>query len=153
MFMQLSNFLLIIACGIILLFLLKSPKLSDKLWLTSVGGVLLIVLISITQIVFYTNLHQQLMDKEAALQTLTAEYAKMKLETKSAHSEFADAGKDVDLSRRELNELRDKVTTEFDRTIREIHAVYANISDAELNRRFNNAVRKARKNLQDKVFQ
>jgi ABC-type nickel/cobalt efflux system permease component RcnA len=146
-FTHVSNAVLILLCGVILLFLLKKVNVRDKLWIASVAGTLLIVFISINQIVTYNNLMEQLRDKEAAVAVLTAEYAKLKSESASARSTVADARKDVSLSRQELDELRKKVNAEFERTIREIRSVYANISDEQLSRRFNNAVRKARQNL------
>lgn len=149
---HLSNLVLVLFCGIVLLFLLKSAKLTDKLWLASVASIVVVVLISIGQIVSYNNLAEQLRDKESSLDTLKIEYAKLKSTTESARAEFSDARQNVALSRRELDDLRNKVTAEFERTIREIRGVYANISDEELNRRFNNAVRKARQNFQDNVF-
>lgn len=147
------NILVIILSGIIFLFLLKAITFKDKLWLASIVSVLLIAFIAIGQIVSYSNLMEKIQAKEEALENTKKEYAKLKSETESARSMFADAKGDVTLSRQELNDLRNKVTAEFDRTIREIRGVYANISDEELNRRFNNAVRKARQNLQNNVFQ
>lgn len=153
MLTQVSNVVLIMLCGIVLLFLLKTMKPTDKLWLASVASILCIVLLAMSQIASYNNLSQQLQDKEAALQVLTAEYARVKAATESARASYSDARKDVSISRQEFDDLRNKVTAEFERTIREIRSVYAEISDEELNRRFNNAVRKARQHLRENVFQ
>jgi len=148
-----SNALIVILSCIVFLFLLKSTNLKDKLWLASVASLLIVALISIGQIVAYNNLVDQLKEKETALENLQTEYTKLKSETDAARSTFTDARGDVWVSRQELDDLRAKVKTEFERTIRDIHVVYADISDEELNRRFNNAVRKARQNLQNNVFQ
>jgi septal ring factor EnvC (AmiA/AmiB activator) len=152
-FTHVSNALLVLLCGVVLVFLLKKVNVRDKLWLASVASVVLIVFISIDQMVVYYNLLQQLSDKEAAIALLTKEYARMKSETAEAGSTFNETKKEVSLSRRELEELRKKVNSEFEQTIRDIRGVYADISDEELNRRFNNAVRRARKNLNTIVFQ
>ena len=152
-FTNISNVVLIILCGVVLLFLLKSITFKDKLWMASVASVLLIVLISIGQIVSMNDLAQHLRDREAALDTMKMAYATLKAETESAQSTFSNAKRDVSLSRQELDQIRSKVTAEFERTVREIRGVYANISDEELNRRFNNAVRKARLHLENNVFQ
>ncbi len=150
---QMSNAVLIFLCGIVLLFLLKSIKLNDKLWLASVVSILIIVLITLSHTASYYSLAEKLREQEEALNTLKVEYAVMKSQTDSARATFGDAKRDVALSRTELNELQSKVNAEFDRTVREIRSVYADISDEELNRRFNNAVRKARQNFQKNVFQ
>jgi membrane-associated HD superfamily phosphohydrolase len=148
-----SNVLVIILSGVVVLFLLKSINLRDKLWLASVVSIAIIALLSVGQIVSHNNLIEQLREKELALDTLKSDYAALKTETEPARLKFADAKESVSMSRRELDDLRTKVTAEFERTIREIRSVYANISDEELNRRFNNAVRKARQNFQNNVFQ
>ncbi len=152
-FVHWPNALIIILSSIVLLFLMKSISLKDKLWLASVVSILIVAVLSIGQIVSYNNLIEQIRNKEAALENVKDEYARLKTGTESARSIFADARKDVSVSRQELDDLRTKVTAEFERTIREIRSVYANISDEELNRRFNNAVRKARQNFQNNVFQ
>ena len=152
LFPHLSNILLILLCGVILLSLLKFPRLTDRLWLAGIASVALIVLISIGQIVSYNRLAERLAQKEATLDTLKSQYASLKSLTQKAKSEFAAVGNDVRLSRQEYGILKERVTAEFDRTIRDIHTVYAAISDEELDRRFTIAVRKARKNLQDNVF-
>ena len=148
-----SNVLVIILSGVVVLFLLKSINLKDKLWVASVVSIAFVALLSVEQIVSYSNLIERLREKESALETLKSEYATLKTKTESARLTFADAREGVSMSRRELDDLRTRVTVEFERTIREIKGVYANISDEELNRRFNNAVRKARQNLQNNVFQ
>ena len=148
-----SNVLVIILSGVVVLFLLKSINLKDKLWVASVVSIAFVALLSVEQIVSYSNLIEQLREKESALETLKSEYATLKTKTESARSSLADAKEGVSMSREQLNELRTKVTAEFERTIREIKSVYASISDEELNRRFNNAVRKARQNFQNNVFQ
>jgi hypothetical protein len=153
LFTHWSNILVIILCCVIALFLLKFINLKDKLWLASVAGTAVVALLSIMQIVSYNRLVEQLQEKESALESLKGEYAKLKVETESARTVFADAKEGVSLSRRELDEIRSKVNAEFERTIHEIKTVYANISDEEINRRFNNAVRKARLNLKNNVFQ
>lgn len=150
---QLSNAVLLFLCGVILLFLLKSVNLKDKLWLASVVSVLLVVLISLTQIASYYSLVERLREREEALESLKTAYAALKSETDAARETYAGAKKDVTLSRYELNELKSKVNTEFDRTVRDIRSVYAGISDEELNRRFSDAVRKAKQNFQKNVFQ
>ena len=150
---QLSNAILIFLCGVVLLFLLKSINLKDKLWLASIISILLVVLISLSQVVSYYGLVDRLREREAALDTLKTEYAALKSETEAARSTFGNAKKEVALSRKELEDLRTKVNAEFDRTIREIRSVYADISDEELDRRVNNAVRKAREHLRANVFQ
>ena len=153
LFAHLSNAILIVLCAIVLLFLLKTMKVSDKLWVASVGSTILIVVIAVVQIVSYNNLAKQVQHKEAVLDTLRCEYGKLKSETEIARARHSEARAEVSMSRMEFEELQKKVTAEFDRTIQEIRNVYANISDEELNRRVNNAVRKARLNLQNSVFQ
>ncbi len=151
-FSHLSNAFLIVLCGVVLLFLLKSVNLKDRLWLASVVSILLIVLISLGQIASYSTLAQRLQQQEASLDTLKMQYDVLKSETASARTTFGGAKQDVAASRKELGDLRNRVNAEFDRTIREIRNVYANISDEDLNRRFNDAVRKAKQNLQNNVF-
>jgi hypothetical protein len=153
LFTHWSNILVIILCCVIALFLLKFINLKDRLWLASVAGISIVALLSVMQIVSYSNLIEQLREKESALESLNGEYAKLKAETESARAVFAGAKEGVSLSRRELDEIRSRVNAEFERTIHEIKTVYANISDEELHRRFNNAVRRARQNLQNNVFQ
>jgi predicted nuclease with TOPRIM domain len=148
-----SNLLVIVLSCIVILYLLKSVNLRDRLWLASVVSIAIIALLSLQQIVSYNNLIEQMREKESALESLKTDYATLKAETESARSTFAEAREGVSISRQELNELRTRVNAEFERTIREIKSVYANISDEELNRRFNNAVRKARLNFQNNVFQ
>ena len=148
-----SNVLAIILCCIVVLFLLKSINIKDKLWLASVVSIAIVALLSVEQIVSYSNLLEQLREKESALDSLKCEYATLKAQTESARSTFAEAKQVVSVSRKELDDLRTKVNAEFERTILEIRSVYADISDEELNRRFNNAVRKARQNFQNNVFQ
>ncbi len=151
-FSHLSNAFLIVLCGVVLLFLLKSVNLKDRLWLASVVSILLIVLISLGQIASYSTLAQRLQQQEASLDTLKMQYDVLKSETASARTTFGEAKQDVAASRKELGDLRNRVNAEFDRTIREIRNVYADISDEDLNRRFNDAVRKAKQNLQNNVF-
>jgi hypothetical protein len=146
------NLLVIVLSCIVILFLLKSTNLKDRLWLASVISIAIIALLSLQQIVSNSNLISQLQEKESALESLKTDYATLKAETESARSTFAEAKEGVSTSRQELNELRTRVNAEFERTIRDIKSVYANISDEDLNRRFNNAVRKARQNLQNNVF-
>ena len=153
LFTQWSNILVIVLSCVIALFLLKSIDLKDKLWLASVAGIAIVALLSLVQIFSYGRLIEQLQERESALESLKGEYAKLKVETESARAVFAGAKEGVSLSRRELDEIRSRVNAEFERTIHEIKTVYANISDEELNRRFNNAVRKARLNLKNNVFQ
>lgn len=153
LFENFSNAVLIVLCGIVLLFLLKSIRVGDKLWVASVASAILIVIISVVQIVSYNNLAKQIEQKEAVLDTLRCEYAKLKSETEAAQPRYIEAKEAVSMSRQEFQDLQNKVTAEFERTIQEIRKVYANISDEELNRRVNNAVRRARFNLQNSVFQ
>jgi hypothetical protein len=148
-----SNLLVVVLSCVVILFLLKSVNLRDKLWLASVVSIAIIALLSVQQIVSYSNLISQLQEKESALDSLKTDYAKLKTETESARATFAEAKERVSKSRQDLMDLRTRVNAEFERTIREIKSVYANISDEDLNRRFNNAVRKARQNLQNNVFQ
>ncbi len=148
----LSNAVLIILCGMILLFLMKSMKLNDRLWIISVASVVLIVVISIVQMVSYGNLSEQVREKEAALDTLRTEYAILKSETSTARIAYADAKNSVTMSHREYEDLEKEVNREFERTIDEIRTVYSNISDEDLDRRANDAIRKARLNLKKNVF-
>ncbi len=151
-FVNLSNALLIFLCGIVLLFLLKSIRISDKLWVASFVSVLLIVLISITQTVSYNSLYEQMREKEAMLDTLRIDYAKMKSETVAARVVYADAKTDVTMSRREFENLQKQVNAEFERTVSEIRSVYSQITDEDLDRRANNAIRRARLNLRTNIF-
>ena len=148
-----SDIIIIFLCAIVFVFLLKSIKLNDRLWLGSVVSVIIVALLSVDHIVSYGSLMEQLREKEAALESMKEDYQKLKTETKSARATFASAKEGVVMSRQEMDDLRARVNAEFERTIGEIRRVYANISDEELNRRFNNAVRKARQNLQNNVFQ
>jgi len=148
-----SNILVIILSCIVVLFLLKSINLKDRLWLASVASIAVVALLSVAQIISSNNLAEQLRVKELALESLKEDYAKLQIDTESARTMFTEAKEGVSISRRELDEIRSRVNAEFERTIHEIKTVYANISNEELNRRFNNAVRKARLNLQNNVFQ
>ena len=151
-FAQFSNAVLIVLCGIVLLFLLKSIKVTDKLWIASVVSILLVVFISIGQMVSSNELSEKVRQKEAYLDTLRIEYANLKSETSAARVAYNDAKDEVTMSRREFDELQKEVNAEFERTISEIRTVYSGISDEELNRRANNAIRKARFNLKNNVF-
>lgn len=147
-----SNGLLVIFSAIILLFLLKSINLKDRLWLFAFVAALLIAAVTIYQIVGYNNLIEQLRDREAKIAALEKEYQEKKLKIASARSSFDSATKDVAGSRSELDAVRKKANAEFDRTISEIKTIYADISDEELDRRFNDAVTKARRNFKNNVF-
>ncbi|HEY6952929.1 MAG TPA: hypothetical protein VI758_11010 [Bacteroidota bacterium] len=152
-FSQLSDFIVIILCCVVFLFLLKSINLRDKLWLASVAAVGIVALLSIVQIVSYADIAEQLRQKEMTIDTLKNDYARLKSETESARASFTNAKTSIAVSRQELSDLRKKVNTEFERTIKEIRAVYADIADEELDRRFNNAVRKSRQNFQKNIFE
>ncbi len=149
---QLSNACLIFLSGIVLLYLLKSLNLKDKFWFASVVSILFIVLISLGQIASYYGLVAQLREKEQALESLKVQYAVLKSSTEAAGSAYGKTKRDVAESRRQLEAVRAKVDAEFNRTIREIRKVYSTISDEEMNRRFNDAVRTAKQNLRNNVF-
>ncbi len=151
-FAYLSNAILIFLCGIILLFLLKSIKVNDRLWIAGLISVLLIVFISITQMVSYNNLAEQVREKEAVLDTLRIEYARLKSRTSAAQIAYVDAKNTVTMSRLEFDDLQKRVNSEFERTISEIRSLYSQISDEELDRRANNAIRRARSNLKNNIF-
>ncbi len=148
----LSNAVLIVFCGVILLFLLKSMKIRDKLWIASIVSILLIVLTSIIQIVSYNNLWEEVRQKESLLDTLRTEYAKLKSESAAARVTYADTKNAIRMSRQEFDQLQKNIDDEFERTVAEIRSVYANISDEDLDRRANNAIRKARYNLKNTIF-
>ena len=149
---QLSNACLIFLSGIVLLYLLKSMNLKDKFWFASIVSILFIVLISLGQIASYYGLVAQLREKEQALDTLKLQYAMLKSSTEAAGSAYGETKRDVAESRKQLEAIRAKVDAEFNRIIREIRKVYSNISDEEMNRRFNDAVRTAKQNLRNNVF-
>ncbi len=152
-FTYFPNAILIALSGVILLFLLKSINLASKLWVASAASAFVIALVSLLQIFSLNGLAEDLREREAVVDSLSRKYARLKSETIQARSAFSDSGSEVKLSRKELDELQMKVNAEFDRTVAEIRSVYADISDEELNRRVNSAVRKARRNLQTRVFQ
>ena len=152
-FSQFSNALLIFLCGVVLLYLLKSIHLKDRLWLASVASILVIVLVSLGQIASYYSMNERLRAREAALDTLKLQYTSLKSSTETARLTYGGAKQDVVSSRKELDEIRSRVDAEFDRTIREIRRVYSDISDEELNRRVDAAVRTAKQNLRKNVFQ
>jgi hypothetical protein len=147
-----SNGLILLSCAVVLLFLLKSINIKDKLWLASICGVLTVALISIYQIIAHNNLMEQLREKEAKIAALQTEYDRMIAETEHARTTFEEARGAVKTSRAELDALQKKVNAEFDKTVNEIKRIYANISDEELDRRLNETIRKSRKSLQTNVF-
>jgi hypothetical protein len=151
-FVHFSNAVLITLSGLVLVFLLKSIRVTDKLWIASVVSVLLIVLISIAQIVSYNELSERVRQQEAVLDTLRTEYARLKDETGVARAAYIDAKNTITMSRQEFGELEKAVGAEFERTMNEIRGVYSQISDEDLNRRANNVIRRARLNLKNNVF-
>ena len=152
-FVDWSGSLTILLCAVVLLFLIKSINIKDRLWLASVCSVSIVALIALYQIIAQNNLLEQLREKEAKIASLQSEYDRMKIETQRAQSTFDGAGAAVRTSRNELDELQRKVNAEFDRTVGEIRRIYADISDEDLSRRFNDAVRTSRRNLKTNVFQ
>ncbi len=152
-FSQWSNFFLVLLSVIILVFLLRTVQIRNRLWIASFIAAILVGLISISHIVAYNSLLEQLKNQEAALESMKSTYEKLKSESVAARGNYDDSRSNVKSSREELEVIKQRLNTEFDKAIREIRAVYAGISDEELDRRVNNAVRKARQNLQKNVFQ
>lgn len=149
---QWSNVLIVLLSIVILVFLLRSIQITNKLWLSSFIAVILIGLITISHIVAYNSLTEQLKNQEAAIDTMKANYEILKSESVAAQGAYEESRNGVKTSREDLAIMKQRLNTEFDKAIRDIRTVYAGISDEELDRRANNAVRKARQTLQKNVF-
>jgi hypothetical protein len=115
-------------------------------------GTIVIAVLAFYQIVARNTALEQLRENEALIETMKQDYEKLKSETVSARTAYDDTKRQTDLSRGELDILRKKVNAEFDRTTTEIKRIYSGISDEDLDRRFNEAVRRSRNNLQNNVF-
>lgn len=150
--LQWPNVLLVLVSLAVLVSLVRIINLKDTRWIVSFLGMIMIAVLGIYQILAHNNALEQLREKEALIESMKQDYAKLKSETASARTTYDDAKKETDLSRVELDILRRKVSAEFDRTTTEIKRIYSGISDEDLDRRFNDAVRKSRNNLQKNVF-
>jgi Skp family chaperone for outer membrane proteins len=151
-FGQWSSILVVFLCLVVLASLIRSINVKDKVWLSGFVAILLVALISVLQIFAYSNLAEQLSGKEAALETMSNNYTKLKSESENGRTTYDDLRKNVHTSKSELDDLQRKVNAEFERTVAEIKRIYADISDEELDRRVNAIVRKANRNLQNNVF-
>jgi hypothetical protein len=145
--LQWPNVLLVLVSLAVLVSLLRIIDLKDTRWIVTFLGTL-----AVYQIVARNSALEQLREKEALIETMKQDYEKLKSETASARTTYDDAKKAAELSRAELDVLRKKVNAEFDRTTTEIKRIYSGISDEELDRRFNDALRRSRGNLQKNVL-
>ncbi len=152
-FNQWSSAFLALLSVIILIFLFRSIQITNKLWLASVVSAVLIGIISVAHIFAYNSLLDRLKNQEAALEEMKSKYETMKAETAAARETYNDSRANATSSKEDLEKRKAKLNTEFDKAVGEIRSVYAGISDEELDRRVNSAVRKARQNLQHNVFQ
>lgn len=149
---QWPNVLLFFVSLAVLVSLLRIINLKDTRWIVSFLGMIVIAVLAFYQIVAHNIALEQLRQKEALIETMKQDYEKLKSETASARTAYDDTKRQTDLSRGELDVLKKKVNAEFDRTTTEIKRIYSGISDEDLDRRFNEAVRRSRNNLQNNVF-
>lgn len=149
---QWPNVLLVLVSLAVLVSLVRIINLKDTRWIVSFLGTIVIAVLAVYQVVVHNNALEQLREKEVLIETMKQDYEKLKAETASARTTYNDTKKETDLFRTELDVLRKKVNAEFDRTTAEIKRIYSGISDEELDRRFNDAVRRSRNNLRKDVF-